>query len=255
MPDVPAAADVGQRGLEEHYAHYFDDLARDFRAASLSRLVASLTPPGRVLDVGCGSGATSEVLWRRGRHVVSMDPSAAMVAMCRAHLGRAGLPTAHVHEGGVESIPPRAEFDAVIALDVIEHIEDDLAALRHMHRALAPAGRLILSVPALSRLFGPKDVAVGHFRRYDRQPLRDLVTRAGFTVERCRYWNALGVLPVWISVLRGKRLSERVRYAGRSRAARAMNDALRLWFLAVENHVRPPIGLTLVIVAKPAGRS
>jgi SAM-dependent methyltransferase len=254
MPDGPAAADAGQRGLEEHYAHYFGDLSRDFRAVSLSRLVASLTPPGRVLDVGCGSGATSEVLWRRGHQVVSMDPSDAMVAMCREHLGRAGLSTQHVRLGGVESISEQAAYDAVIALDVIEHIEDDLAALRHLRRALVPSGRLILSVPALSRLFGPKDVAVGHYRRYDRQPLCDLLARAGFAVERRRFWNALGVLPVWISVARGKRLSERVRYAGRSRAARVLNDALRIWFLVVENHIPSPIGLTLVVVARPLDR-
>ena len=184
-----------------------------------------------------------------------MDPSHVMVAMCREHLGRAGLSTQHVRLGGVESISEQAAYDAVIALDVIEHIEDDLAALRHLRRALVPSGRLILSVPALSRLFGPKDVAVGHYRRYDRQPLCDLLARAGFAVERRRFWNALGVLPVWISVARGKRLSERVRYAGRSRAARVLNDALRIWFLVVENHIPSPIGLTLVVVARPLDRS
>jgi SAM-dependent methyltransferase len=131
---------------------------------------------------------------------------------------------------------------------VIEHIEDDRAAVRRMRDALAPGGTLILSVPALSALYGPKDREVGHYRRYDREALLRLMDRADLEVRFCRYWNLLGVLPVFLSNLRGKRLDEGVRY-GRSPAQRAMNAALRTWFKRVENPLRLPLGMTLILTA------
>ena len=241
----------GQIGLEDHYEQWFEHIASDFRATSLNELVLSLTPPGRVLDLGCGSGALSAELWRRGRKVVSQDMSERMVAMCERHLRAQGFGDAEVRLGGVETVSERGDFDAVVALDVIEHIDDDEAALVIMREALTPDGTLVLSVPAMSRLFGPKDVEVGHYRRYDREPLLEVVRRAGFEVQTCRFWNVLGVAPVWVSNLRNKRLDESVRYS-RSRLSRALNSALRGWFRVVENPLRPPLGLTLLLTARPA---
>lgn len=243
MPTSP------QDGIEEHLERWFENIDTDFRAASLNRLVCQLTPPGRVLDIGCGSGALTVALLEAGHDVVSQDPSERMIAMCRAHLRRHGFDSP-VRLGGVESIPEEHEFDAVVALDVIEHVEDDLGALRSIKRALAPHGRLVLSVPALSWLYGPKDRHVGHFRRYDRLPLLDVVRRAGFDVLSCRYWNILGVAPVWLSNARGKRLNEGLRYS-RTRSMRAMNAALSTWFRVAENPVRWPLGLTLIVTARP----
>ena len=239
---------VNSTGIDDHLARWFDNIDVDFRAVNLNRLIVSLAPRGRVLDIGCGSGALSATLLEAGCQVVSRDPSEHMVTMCRAHLERRGL-VGDVAVGGVESIAGDASFDAVVALDVIEHIEDDVAALRAMRRALKPRGTLILSVPALSKLYGPKDVDVGHFRRYDKENLLRAVSAADLRVETCRYWNVLGVAPVFLSNLRGKRLTENVRYAKTS-TARALNRALGTWFRYVENPIRWPIGLTLIVTAR-----
>ncbi len=240
----------GREGLEEHYERWFAQIETDFRATSLNELVLSLCPQGAVLDIGCGSGALSAELLKSGRQVTSQDLSERMVEMCRTHLEKQGLSSERVRLGSVEDIPERATFDAVICLDVIEHIEDDIAALETMRAALAPKGHLVLSVPALSRLYGPKDVEVGHYRRYDKQLVLERLARAGFRVDSCRYWNALGVLPVWFSNLRGKRFDESMRYA-QTPAKRALNSALRSWFRHVENNLRPPLGLTLLLTARP----
>jgi len=240
----------GQEGLEEHYEQWFARVESDFRATSLNRLITSLTPPGRVLDIGCGSGALSAQLLAEGRDVTSQDLSERMVSMCKKLLEKRGLPQDQVRMGGVAEITERDHFDAVIALDVIEHIEDDVNAVRRMGEAMRPNGTLILSVPALSFLYGPKDVEVGHFRRYDRAKLLEVVNRAGFEVATVRWWNMLGVLPVWLSNLRGKRLDEGVRY-GDSTAKRMLNGGLRMWFRAVENPLRPPLGMTLILTARP----
>jgi SAM-dependent methyltransferase len=240
----------GQAGLEDHYEQWFAHIASDFRATSLNRLVGEFIPQGRVLDLGCGNGALSAELQRAGREVTSQDVSERMVAMTRRHLERQGLDPSRVRLGTVEAIAERQHFDAVIALDVIEHIEDDLRAVECLRAALKPSGTLVLSVPALQWLYGPKDVAVGHFRRYDRDALLALLERGGIAVEGCRYWNALGILPVWLSNLRGKRLDESLRYSA-SPAKRALNSALGAWFRFVENPLRPPLGMTLLVHGRP----
>lgn len=248
---TPAAARAGQQGVEDHYTAWFEQIEHDFRGVSLNQCIGKLVPPGRVLDMGCGSGGMTAELLRRGCDVVSQDVSEAMVSMCRRYLEREGLPSGGVRLAGVDDIRETAEFDAIVSLDVIEHIEDDRRALAIMRRAIKDTGRLVLSVPALSRLYGPKDEQIGHFRRYDRAPLVALIEESGFTVDSVRYWNVIGVLPVWLSVVRGKRLDESMRYSGRSRAQRALNAALRLWFTEVENRVAPPLGLTLIVEAHP----
>jgi SAM-dependent methyltransferase len=237
----PAEAD-----LESWFAH----LEADFRGTTLNRLVASMTPPGLVLNVGCGRGALTAQLIRSGREVVSLDPAEHMVAMCRGLLQRQQLDSTRVRLAGVEDIEDHATFDAVIALDVIEHIEDDLGALKRIRRALKPTGTLVLSVPSLSRLYGPKDAEVGHYRRYDKGVLIARLERSDFELHTCRYWNAIGVVPVWLSKRREKSVDDSFRYS-RSPAARAINRALRLWFQEVENRVRPPLGLTLLVTARP----
>lgn len=240
----------GQTGLEDHYEQWFAHIATDFRATSLNRLVLEWVPEGRVLDIGCGSGALTAELLRSGREVVAQDASERMVALTDRHLATLGLSAEDVRLGTVESLEEREAFDGVVALDVIEHIEDDLAALGRLRAVLRPSGRLVLSVPALSWLYGPKDVAVGHHRRYDKGVLLERLERAGFEVLGCRYWNALGIAPVFLMNLRGKRLDESVRYSA-SPAKRALNGALAAWFRYVENPVSPPLGMTLLVHARP----
>jgi SAM-dependent methyltransferase len=78
-------------------------------------------------------------------------------------------------------------IDAIIGLDIFEHIEDDMAAFREAQRALKPGGVLVLSVPAFKSLWGPHDVALMHFRRYRRGEVREKLTQAGLQVERASY--------------------------------------------------------------------
>ncbi len=248
---------IDQVGLEQHYSSWFENIANDFRSTTLSGLASGYLPPGaKVLDIGCGSGALSVELLRRGIEVISQDASSKMIALCRRYLWANGFSDRNVRQGRIDQIQEREAFDAVVALDVVEHIKDDQQALRDLLRCLKPNGQLIISVPAMDWLYGPKDKAVGHYRRYRKRQLMELIESCGFTIESVRYWNVLGVLPVWFSVKVWKRrLREDFRYAGRSWLKMTLNDLLRVWFQVVENAIRPPLGLTLIIRARPCRRA
>jgi len=86
--------------------------------------------------------------------------------------------------------------DCIIAVNVLEHIEDDNYFIVQAREALLPEkGRLVLFVPALPSIYGTMDAAAGHFRRYTRQGIQQMVLRAGFKIKTLSYFNSLGVLP------------------------------------------------------------
>lgn len=86
--------------------------------------------------------------------------------------------------GDLSALPAEEVFDAVCAFEVLEHIEDDGAALRAWRERLRPDGRLLMSVPLYQRRFAAADRFVGHFRRYDPEPLGDLLRGTGFADVR-----------------------------------------------------------------------
>ena len=150
----------------------------------LARLVLSVAPPGgKLLDFGAGTGRFAGRLAAQGFDVVCVEPDQRL----RGELGRQALrATADIAEVRASSI------DAAYSLNVLEHIEDDAAALGELHRVLKPGGRLLLYVPAFMMLYSAMDRRVGHVRRYRKQPLARLVRAAGFTVEELRYADSLG---------------------------------------------------------------
>lgn len=137
----------------------------------------------RILDVGCGTGANLEMLGQFGE-AEGVDVSTDALTFCRAR----GL--IHVRLGAAEKLPYRDEsFDLVTALDVVEHLDDDAAGLKEMHRVLRPNGRALLFVPAFMFLWGVQDDISHHRRRYTLAGLKQVVREAGFEVERATYAN------------------------------------------------------------------
>ena len=140
-------------------------------------------------------------------------------------------------------------FDYVLCLDVIEHIEDHVTAMRNVHTIVneAKAEFLFLRVPALQWIYGSADQAIGHFRRYSASSLRSLVESCGFRIEKLQHQNPLGILPWFIN----GRIAKRSLAASRneSRVFDAVVPVLRL----AERFVRPPIGLSLYCICRPLG--
>jgi SAM-dependent methyltransferase len=146
--------------------------------------------PPRILDVGCGTGANLELLGKYGE-AEGVDVSEDALAFCRAR----GLP--NVRHGEAEKLPfDDAAFDLVTGLDVVEHLDDDVAGLREMRRVLKPGGRALLFVPAFMFLWGVQDDVSHHRRRYTIPELRRALESAGFRVERATYANISFFAPI-----------------------------------------------------------
>ena len=203
-------------------------------------------PVGRMLVVGCGPAEGLEWLARRGTLVaLDVEPSFAKGAERGAFLRASAtdLPFA-----------PQS-FDLIIALDVIEHLDDDAGALREMARVARPGAALLCTVPALPSLWGPHDVINQHRRRYTRAALRDAFARGGITPTWVRYFNSLLLPPIALV-----RWSRRLRSAdGEPRSdfddpqPRFLSGALES-ILSLESHlvgrVPFPAGVSLVALAR-----
>jgi SAM-dependent methyltransferase len=139
-----------------------------------------------LLDVGCGAGTNLELLAERfpGARAHGIDVERAPLRFCRADRG---LPVA---QADAERLPFAAgAFDLVAALDALEHLADDAAALREIHRVLRPGGALVATVPAFPWLWGSVDDLGHHRRRYGRGELSARVAAAGFEIALERYFN------------------------------------------------------------------
>ena len=143
-----------------------------------------------ILDVGCGTGANLELLGQFGE-AQGVDVSSDALAFCRQR----GLD--QVKQGQAEALPyADGSFDLVTGLDVVEHLDDDLAGLKEMRRVLRPGGRALMFVPAFMFLWGVQDDVSHHRRRYTIKEIRDVVEKAGMQVERATYANITFFLPI-----------------------------------------------------------
>jgi SAM-dependent methyltransferase len=171
------------------------------RRTVLERVIADLRLPARarILDAGCGSGRNMVDLARHGT-VTGIELSETSVCLARARN------SGEVVEGSVLEMPfPADSFDLAASLDVIEHLEDDLLALRELRRTVAPGGALLVTVPAYQWLWSGHDEINHHHRRYTRRSLQHVAEQAGWELVRTSYFNSL-LLPVAIAL----RLLERL---------------------------------------------
>ena len=197
----------------------------------------------RVLEVGAGTGLLTRYLSTRERVLATeLDPE--YVELLRRTFADTpnvevrALDLAHLAADGV----PLRSFDTVVCSNVLEHIEDDAAALAAMREVLSPGGRVVLIVPAIQALYGSIDRAIHHHRRYSRDDLTAKLDGAGLAVEHLSYFNMVGV-PGWY--LNARVLKRRSVPGFQAR----INDWLVPW-LRVERHFGPPVGMSLLAIAR-----
>lgn len=146
----------------------------------------------RILDLGCGPGNMLRRLRRWGT-VVGTDFSLDALAFARTK----GV--SRVLSCDSIALPfASASFDCVIALDMLEHVEDDVGTMREIRRVLRPDGVFLFTVPASMALWRHHDVMYGHFRRYSRRDLRARVERADLRVSECRFFKCAFYPLLWV---------------------------------------------------------
>lgn len=217
------------------------------RLAVIRSALGRVLPRGslRLLEIGCGTGKMLGSLGAFGE-AIGIETNDALLAVARA----AGL---DVRKGALPddlTVAP-GWADVVLLLDVLEHLDDDLAGLRAAHRVLREGGVLVVTVPAYPWLWSGHDVALAHRRRYVAAGLRQLVESAGYRVERLSYFNTL-LFPAIASI----RLYKRWRgddHHDLVHPGSRLNAFLE-WLFALERHVVPtpalPFGTSLFVAAR-----
>lgn len=153
-----------------------------------------------VAEVGAGSGDFSECLLDADiERLVAFEPSVNMFPVLDERMKNDPRVVTSKAFFGDAVAEHESSFDSVAYVNVLEHIEDDAAELGHVHRALKDGGHVLIFVPALSWLFSELDRHLGHFRRYHKKHIVDLVQTAGFTVIDARYFDVAGILPWYIA--------------------------------------------------------
>jgi SAM-dependent methyltransferase len=230
--------------VEEH--HWWFIGRRRIISSFIESIFDGFQGQPRILDVGCGTGANLELLGNFGI-AEGVDVSTDALSFCRQR----GLE--RVHLGEAEKLPyPDQSFDLVTGLDVVEHLDDDLAGLREMHRVLKPEGRALLFVPAFMFLWGVQDDISHHRRRYTLKQLKQKVRAAGFKIERATFANITFFLPTLV----GRFLMRLTGFRPASEnnlTIGALNKPLG-WILGAEHHwlrhLNLPFGVSAICVAR-----
>jgi 2-polyprenyl-3-methyl-5-hydroxy-6-metoxy-1,4-benzoquinol methylase len=220
---------------EDHRFREQDSYAAGKYELSRRWLRARHLPGRRLLNVGCGGGLFNRLATDDGFAVEACEPDPEAAALANASAPDGVV----VHQVGLLDLHVEQPADAIVLHDVLEHIEDDAAAVAHLDDLLADGGMVILSVPALPRLYGLHDELLGHYRRYTKRTLC-AVLAPRFEIEEVRWYGML-FIPItwWFSRVR------RVPYPAASASTGLLGRAFRAACDA-EARLRTPIGTSLI---------
>lgn len=196
---------------------------------------------GKILEVGCGIGNFTKILSKYGEVFAIDIDNDYIIAAQQTVKGKAMVELGDIENG--ESFFNGQKFDAVICLNVLEHIKDDRKSLRNMYSILKKKGVLILLVPAHDFLFGEIDKSIRHHRRYNKGQLLKLLKSIGFKIEKARLLNMFGALGWWFA---GKLLKNR----GVDKNKIKLFNFFAPVILSIEDVIEPPFGTSVLVVAR-----
>ncbi len=200
----------------------------------------------RVLEVGCGIGTMSEKLAAIADIIVGIEPNPACIDRVQEamrHQPKFSLRPCHLEECDQAELRS-LRLDTVYCVNVLEHIEHDVAALTTFRDTIVPGGKVLIFVPAVAAAYGPLDAELGHHRRYSKRTLADAFARAGLELTMLRYTNPIGLLG-WMYNSHITRTREHS-----LDQVRLFETLVAPWALPLERMITPPIGLSLMAVGQ-----
>ena len=216
----------------------------------IRNLIAAMGPPSdaKILEAGCGPGGNIAMLQEFG-DVSAFELNEQALAACVQDTGIACTKGALPNENPFAN---SAQFDLVVALDVIEHIREDVESIRSLASCIAPGGAMLITVPAYQWLYGSHDRSHHHKRRYSRGQIRSVVLASGLRIERSGYFNTL-LSPLIFVARIWARLSGRVEDHDMKMPNRGLNAVLYRIFRS-ERRIAPmgifPFGISVFVIAR-----
>ncbi len=198
-----------------------------------------------VLEVGCGIGNLTRRFMEHCSRIIGIDTSDLFIRHLKIDFPGLELHNFDISDERVRSLSDR-KIDAVIAINVLEHVKEDEKAMANMRELLLPGGKLLLFVPALSWLFGTIDRSLAHHRRYDKADLVRKVEAAGFTVEKVFFSNFIGIFGWFMNSRVFKRRTFPI-------IQPILFDKLVPTLAKIEKAFPPFIGMNLTLVARKKG--
>jgi len=209
---------------------------------------ANIRQSSLVLDVGVGSGSNLRMLAEmKFPNVIGLDSNSDVLQICHEK----GF--ACVQLGSICNMPFSAEsFDFVLATDVIEHVQDDVVALKEICRVLRPGGCVLITVPAFQSLWGLQDEVALHCRRYRLGTLVERVVGAKLTVMRSYYFNYLLFAPIWAArqIVRVSKVRLQSENEINSPLINRVLAAIFRLDIATAPLLRPPFGVSALVFAQ-----
>jgi 2-polyprenyl-3-methyl-5-hydroxy-6-metoxy-1,4-benzoquinol methylase len=200
----------------------------------------------RVLEVGCGIGTMSERLAGVADLVLAIEPNPSCAVQVRERMQgerRFALRECLLEACDAAELASH-RFDTVFCVNVLEHIEDDAAALALFTRVVQPGGHVLIWVPALPAAYGPLDAELGHHRRYTKRSLSQAFERANLEIVSLRYTNPIGLLGWMYNAHVGKSTTHS------PMQIKLFETLVAPWALPLDRLIPPPLGLSLVAVGR-----
>jgi len=196
-----------------------------------------------VIEAGAGIGTFSDFLLSspKVKNLIAIEPAANTYPELEKKF--AGNPGVETLRGYLSDHYRTLKANAVVAVNVLEHVEDHEAFLREAKDAIVPGGSLLLFVPAIPAIYGTLDKAFEHYRRYTRHTLRDVIKSAGWQPKRISYMNFPGIA-AWFMA---GRIMKKTSVAPGD--AKAYDRLVIPWLSKLEAIVPPPIGSNIVAIA------
>jgi 2-polyprenyl-3-methyl-5-hydroxy-6-metoxy-1,4-benzoquinol methylase len=219
------------------------------RTIILDWVFRMVQPPAHILDYGCGSGLISRGIQDHGYLIDAADNSPIALEMCLKNGVKKIINTA-------EQDLPQNQYELILLLDVLEHIENDSGFLKTICSSLKPNGFILMTVPAFSWLWSGEDYVSHHVRRYTLDTLRTAAIRSGIQIQHLTFFNMLLFIPVAATIF-WKNI-----FDTRSRTATMISDIPRLlnsfctalfsFEKILLRYVGLPIGTSLLLIGRQA---